>query len=157
MQAALQRGTKLAACVSEAVRLQAPGMDIRIAAQDLHLPASSGRRHRVCKVAHICNLPRQGSIVLLLASISILDFLWPSPKKLHLLCKDGFATHHEILGVFGMHFAATLDKFSDLMVQQTVVPHHLWTYSLQSGSEAELAKESSNRKVSPYQMPCCGP
>ncbi len=50
VQAALQRGTILAACVSEAVRLQAPGMDIRIAATDLQLPGSYGKLHRICKV-----------------------------------------------------------------------------------------------------------
>ncbi|KAK9866545.1 hypothetical protein WJX84_008214 [Apatococcus fuscideae] len=48
IQVAMQRGTKLAVCISEAVRLQAPGMDIRIAAQDLRLPADdSGRMHTI--------------------------------------------------------------------------------------------------------------
>ena len=50
LQAALQRGNKLAACVSEAVRLQAPGMDVRIAAADLQLPSRSGHVHTICKV-----------------------------------------------------------------------------------------------------------
>lgn len=145
VQAALQRGTKLAACVSEAVRLQAPGMDIRIAAQDVYLPASSGRKHRVCKVAHTCNLLRQGPTVLLSASVRTLNCPWPSLYNLHLLSKYGTAAPHEVLWYLG----------SDLLLAWTYFQisccHRLWLWLYPaifgppscSDGQAELTKKSS--------------
>jgi hypothetical protein len=50
VQAALDRRGRLAACVAEAVRLRAPGVDLRMAMTELRLPLGAGRQLRVCKV-----------------------------------------------------------------------------------------------------------
>ena len=50
LQAALDRKGRLAACVAEAVRLRAPGIDLRMAAAELRLPLGGGRQLHVRKV-----------------------------------------------------------------------------------------------------------
>ena len=40
----------MARCVAEAVRLRAPGLDMRMAAADLELPCGPGRAIRIAKV-----------------------------------------------------------------------------------------------------------
>lgn len=52
MQVAAERGSLLVRCALEACRLQAPGIDVRIAAADTALPAGPpGRQVRIRKVS----------------------------------------------------------------------------------------------------------
>ena len=48
---ALDRDGHMARCVAEAVRLRAPGIDMRMAAADLELPCGPGRVVRVHKAS----------------------------------------------------------------------------------------------------------
>lgn len=47
LQVAMDKRSALARCVAEALRLRAPGVDVRAAARDLWLPAGDGKRVRV--------------------------------------------------------------------------------------------------------------
>ena len=57
-QVALDRNSHMARCVAEAVRLHAPGTDMRIAAADLALPCGPGRIVRIRKASRGSNLSR---------------------------------------------------------------------------------------------------
>ena len=48
---ALDRSSHLAKCVAEAVRLRAPGIDMRMAAADVMLPCSPGRPVKIRKAS----------------------------------------------------------------------------------------------------------
>lgn len=54
-QVALDRDSHMARCVAEAVRLRAPGIDMRMAAAELALPCGPGRVVRVHKASLVCN------------------------------------------------------------------------------------------------------
>ena len=51
-QVALDRDSHMARCVAEAVRLRAPGIDMRMAAAELALPCGDGRVVQVHKASH---------------------------------------------------------------------------------------------------------